>query len=407
MEKKKNKKQKVLMPWWANFIFTAYSKIYMFFKFGMKYDRRALKEQRKRKRGCIMIYTHYSNKDHYVIKASCNYKKVSFVLASYFFFNKTLNKVLTLARAISKDQFKPDITSIRKMKKVIDAGGLIAIAPAGQTSFDGNPPFISPTIVKLIRMCKADVICLQLHGVYLTYPKWRKSPRKCQKMNTNFLNVLNKEEIDTLSDEEIYARVKSSLNIQEFEDQKELKRKIKGDSLLYGAEDLVVRCPKCDARCSYEYNNGALVCTECGNTIVSDEYGLLSPKTHEDKSFQTLPEFYNYEKALLGKELDNGLVLKNKVIIQNNFKNPKVLEDAGEGVLILSRKEFYYVGTMNGEEVKKEFNLDLLMQLPFEPNVRFEVPDSEGWFRFKPIDDKRVITEYVMAIDYFNDERMK
>lgn len=407
MEKKKTKKQKLFMPVWANIVFTIYSKIYMAFKFGMKYDRKALKAQRAKKRGCILIYTHYSNKDHYVIKASCNYKRVNFVLASYFFFNKTLNKVLTLAKAISKDQFKPDITSIRKMKKVVDAGGMIAIAPAGQTSFDGNSPFISPSIVKLIRMCKTDVICLQLHGVYLTYPKWRKSKRKCQKMHTNFLNVVTKEELDTLSDEEIYQRVKKSLDIKEFEDQKELKRKIKGKSLLYGAEDLVVRCPQCDARCSYEYNNEALVCTECGNSIVSDEYGLLSPKTYKDKAFNTLPEFYDFEKEKLGQELDNGLELRNKVIIQTNVNDPKVLEDAGTGELVLSKKEFYYVGTMNGKEIKKEFNLDLLMQLPFEPNVRFEVPDSEGWFRFKPIDDKRVITEYVMAIDYFNDERMK
>ena len=170
------------MPVWADIIFTAYSKLYMFFKFHMKYDRHALYEQRKKKRGCILIYTHCSNKDHYIIKASTNYKRVNFVLASYFFFNKTLNRVLSIVRSISKDQFKPDIVAIRKMRKVINAGGMIAIAPAGQTSFTGNTPFISPSIVKLIRMCKCDVIGLQLHGVYLTYPKWRRSKRKASKI---------------------------------------------------------------------------------------------------------------------------------------------------------------------------------------------------------------------------------
>ena len=48
------------------------------------------------------------------------------------------------------------------MKKAVDQNGIVCIAPAGQTSIDGASPFISPQIVKLIRMCKSDVLALKM-----------------------------------------------------------------------------------------------------------------------------------------------------------------------------------------------------------------------------------------------------
>ena len=83
-KKKKTKKEKVLMPWWINLIFSTYSKIYMLLKYRPKINRKVLKAQ---KRGCILIYNHSSDKDHYFIMSACNYRPVNFVLASYFYFN--------------------------------------------------------------------------------------------------------------------------------------------------------------------------------------------------------------------------------------------------------------------------------------------------------------------------------
>ena len=199
-KKKKTKKEKVLMPWWINLIFSTYSKIYMLLKYRPKINRKVLKAQ---KRGCILIYNHSSNKDHYFIMSACNYRPVNFVLASYFYFNKVLGKILTWAKGISKDQFKPDIAAIRKMKKVLDQNGIVAIAPAGQISMDGTPPYISPAIVKLIKMAKADVLGLKMTGINLSLPKWRKYPRRT-KINLEFVKVVTKEELETLKDKELY-----------------------------------------------------------------------------------------------------------------------------------------------------------------------------------------------------------
>ena len=172
MEKKikKKKKERVLMPWWINIILTIAGKIMLFFKAGIKYNRKALKNH---KEGFLLVYNHYSNQDHFFIKASLNFRRVSYVIASCFLFSKPLGTFLRMSKAISKEQFKPDLTAIRKIKKALDQKGIVAIAPTGQVSIDGKPSYMSPAIVKLVKMAKADVVALRTRGVHLTFPKWR------------------------------------------------------------------------------------------------------------------------------------------------------------------------------------------------------------------------------------------
>ena len=405
MPKNKQKKERVLMPIWADVVFTAASKIFLFFKYHVKYDRRPLKDYRGK--SCMLIYTHYSNKDHYFIKASTNYRRVNFVLASYFFFNKTLNRVLNWAKAISKDQFKPDVTAIRRIKKVLDAKGMIAIAPAGQTSMDGNSPYISEAIVKLIRMCKTDVLALQLHGVYQTFPKWRKSKRRT-KMFTKFVPVLKREELEHLTDEEIYQRVCASLDLRAFDELKESGNVLVGKDLALGLEDAIIKCPKCGALCSYEASGNQIKCTNCGNTAVLENNGEFIKNSDTDQIFSNLPLWYDWQRSELGKAFTNGeLTLDEEVVLISNLANPKALEECGSGHLVLTPTMFYYEGTFKGQPYKKEFKLAQIQQLPFESNVRFEVPDEEAMFRFRPTRDIRLITVFVLIIDYLNKERVK
>lgn len=398
---KKVKKEKVKMPRWILFIFTTASKLFLFFVHRPKIDRKVLKQQ---KRGCILIYNHFSNKDHYFIQSAVGYRPINYVLASYFFFKKPLGTFLTLANAISKDQFKPDIMAIRKMKKVVDQDGIVCIAPAGQTSIDGASPFISFQIVKLIRMAKTDVLALRMEGTYLTYPKWRLSKRKT-KINLKFIKVLNKEDIPNYTDEEIYNLVTESINVNEYKDQLTRKRIIKGKSLASGLETVLVRCPKCHDTHSYKTDGTILTCTTCNNELKVNQYGLFEKVKEDDVIFNNLPDWYKWQKEELSKELET-FEIKQNVKLQSNIKTKKTLDDCGEGVLYLNKDRLYYEGTLYNEPILKEFKLDQIPQIPFEPSVRFEIPDEEAMFRFVP-EDIYTIIDYVQFVDLLNDERNK
>ena len=173
----KKKKEKILMPVWLNIIFTLGSKVILLFLTKIKHNRKALKNH---KEGFLLLYNHYSNKDHFIIKDALNFRRVNYVVASSYLLTKPVGPILRMARAISKEQFKPDLVAIRKIKKSIDQKGIVAIAPTGQTTVDGNPSFMPDTIVKLIKLVKSDVVALKSKGSYLCFPKWRGSKRKCR-----------------------------------------------------------------------------------------------------------------------------------------------------------------------------------------------------------------------------------
>ncbi len=403
MAKNKKKKEKVREPRIVAFLFTFISKIYLALFYKVKIKREVLKKQ---KRGCILIYNHYSNKDHYFMAAAVNYRRVNFVLSGHFFFNKVFAFILNLAKAIKKEQFKPDLVAIRKIRKVIDENGIVAIAPAGQVSVDGTPIYISKVIVKLIRMCKADVIGLQMRGSHLCLPKWRLGKRSCP-INLEFVEVLKKEDLDNYTDDEIYDAVVRGIAVNEYDDQQKMMRKIKGSNIMAGLENLLIKCPKCGEMYSHVVDKRTMSCTKCGNSVVMDDYGLLQAKTDNDICFENEALWYKYQKEELTKELeDPNFSYSCKVKMSNNLKNEKKLEYISDGVITLTTNRFYY----ETEGYIKEFNYDLLIQLPFSISptnrVYFEVPDSEGTFSFCPIEERKEVIRFVQYIDIINSKRL-
>ena len=406
MSKVKKNKEKVRSSLFIMIIFSLVSKIYLSLFYKVKFNRKALKEQ---KRGCILIYNHYSDKDHYLISAATNCRRINYVLSGRFFFNKFLTAILNSAKSIKKDQFKPDLVAIRKIKKVLEQNGIIAIAPAGQISVNGAPIYISPAIVKLIRMCKSDVLALKIQGGHLSFPKWRLTKRKCR-MNVTFSKVLNYEDIDSFTDDEIYNKVFESISVHEYEDQLTMKRVIKGKNIISGLENELIKCPNCGEYYTNVTEKNMMKCTNCGNTVVMDKYGLLNPLSEKDVCFKNEVDWYEYQKQALKKELDDpNFKFSAKVKMTSNLAKVDKKEYVGDGVLTLTKDRFYYEGKFLGEDYLKEFNYNQLVQLPFSIaplNKQYvEVPDSEAVFSFTPIEQTKVITRFVQYIDIINENR--
>lgn len=406
MSKVKKNKEKVRSSLFIMIIFSLVSKIYLSLFYKVKFNRKALKEQ---KRGCILIYNHYSDKDHYLISAATNCRRINYVLSGRFFFNKFLTAILNSAKSIKKDQFKPDLVAIRKIKKVLEQNGIIAIAPAGQISVNGAPIYISPAIVKLIRMCKSDVLALKIQGGHLSFPKWRLTKRKCR-MNVTFSKVLNYEDIDSFTDDEIYNKVCESISVHEYEDQLTMKRVIKGKNIISGLENELIKCPNCGEYYTNVTEKNMMKCTNCGNTVVMDKYGLLNPLSEKDVCFKNEVDWYEYQKQALKKELDDpNFKFSAKVKMTSNLAKVDKKEYVGDGVLTLTKDRFYYEGKFLGEDYLKEFNYNQLVQLPFSIaplNKQYvEVPDSEAVFSFTPIEQPKVITRFVQYIDIINENR--
>lgn len=395
----KSKKNKIKKPnYLLWFIYVLYSKLFLFFKYHLKINNKALKERNK-KEGCIIIYNHCSNYDHYISSASLNFTHAHYVITKHFYFNKKLRFILSSVAAVPREQFKSDITSIKTIKKIIDSGGIISIAPSGQITVHGELTYVDKAIVKLLKFCKCDVYALQTHGNYLAFPKWHKVKRKFP-ISTEFVKVFDKENIKTLSDEELYDGVIKAIDINDRESQKTNHYVIKTKDLTKGLDNVLYYCPKCKSKYTLKADNNILYCEHCNNSIKMNKYGFLEPNSNDCVMFENETEWYHYQKEILKRKIkENSLHLEEEFLLKHNIKEEWVLEDVGTGKLILTNDEFYYDGTINGEHVIKKFNLDQMVQIPFDVAVRITIPDDDGTFQFHPINNKKVIMEYVQAID--------
>lgn len=381
---------------WAFYTFC--SRIMLKVKNNLKIDNKVFRKRNK-KEGCLVIYNHASNSDHFISTASFQYAPANYVITKHFYFNKTLRKILTIVQAIPRDQFKSDLLSIKKMKKSIDEGGIVAIAPAGQITINGEMPYIDRAIVKLIKLCKCDIYTLQIHGNYLAQPKWSVNKRKFP-IKTKLIKLISKSDLSNLSDDEIYVKVISSININDREEQKITPKKIKGKNLIEGLEKIIYYCPKCHSMHTFVTSGNQMICTICGNKIIMNQYGSLEKGSQETIMFEDEAKWYQYEKELVKKQIINKtLYIEEKFSLQRNLEEEFSLKTVGEGKLVLTNDEFYYEGTINGEIIKYEFDLNNIFQLPFSPAVRLDVPSHDGMFQFTPLGNPNQLIEYVQAID--------
>ena len=397
---KKKKKENLKPSGFAWFIYRIYSSISMKLKFNVKYDRSEF-NNRNKKEGCVVLYNHACNYDHYISTAFFKSTKVNYVISNRLLFNPMIRFVLKLVKAIHRDQFKNDTASILKMKRVIERGGVIAIAPAGQVSIHGKMPYINPVIVKLLKMCKADVYTLQTNGSYLAAPKWALEKRKYP-ITVKCVKTLTKEDVKNLDVDSLYAKIINDLNIEDRLLQSKINTPIKGKNLSKGLENIFFICPKCNNKYSFESIDNTLKCKCCGNTIIYNQYGYLEKFDESSVLLANESLWCEFQKQQIMAQIkDNTYYLESNVSFYSNPHKEFKLELVGRGKLIFDINSLKYIGTYLGEEIVKEFNLNILTQFPFSPNVRFNIPDEDGMLEFVP-ENKQEVFEWATCIDAYH-----
>lgn len=400
MAKNKKKKDKIkpnIFAWW---LYVTVSNIFMAFKNHIKIDKKVFRKRNK-KEGCLVFYNHATKYDHFLTTKAIGYKRAVYVASSHFYYNKKTRLVLNWVKAISKEQFKVDISAIKKIKKALQAKFPVIIAPEGQMTMHGDNIPIDQSVVKLIKLCNVDIYTIQMHGTYLAYPKWRKYDRKL-KLHLEFVKILAKEEINTLPDEQIYQRVVTKMRVDDRLEVDKYHYRLKPKHLIEGLETILYECPKCHSIDQNVTLNNQMTCQNCGNKVLMNEKGVIYGSSPNDVAFANEALWYNWERENFYKKIKNGtLHLEGEFKLLHNPKQDYHLEEVGSGKVVLTNQTFYYEGAINGKNVHKEFKLSRLSQLPFEMRHHFDVPDEDGYFEFLPINDTSFskIIEFVQAIE--------
>ncbi len=396
--KNKRKKRELKPNFFAWQFYLMCTRVYCFFTQKIHYHIKSFKK-RDKKVGCIILYNHDSNHDHFIMTNGLGCERANYVMAKHFYYTKALATVLPWVKAIPREQFKADTVSIRKMKRAVMEGGIVPIAPAGQITPHGVPMYIDPSIVKLLKFCNCDVYAFNIKGNYFAYPKWTDKSRKMA-IDVYSEHLFTPSDLKNLTEEELYDRTCESIYTNDREETP--KRVIPGKRLSEGLEKILYVCPICHKKYTIKTLNNDCYCESCGYKVSRNKYGEMELNSSGKLIFKNEYEWYIFQKELIKEELrKNNVLLNNEFeLILPNKEDTKLLSK-GSGKVVLTKDSFYYEGLKDGEAFRKDFDLSKIWQLSYTCDHRFNVPDTECTYEFWPTGDTNphVIMEYVQTID--------
>lgn len=183
---------------------------------------------------------------------------------------------------------KTDPVAVKNCIRVVREGGTIALAPEGNRTFDGKSVYIKPSLIKLMRHLKLPIAVYRLEGGYGVHPRWSDVIRKGQ-MRGYVRQVIEPEEYQNLTDEELYARIKEELYVDEGAVTGEFRHKRLAEYL----ERVMYVCPHCGLT-TYETHRDIITCKTCGQQIRYLPTKELQPLTGEFP-FRFTTHWYDYQ----------------------------------------------------------------------------------------------------------------
>ncbi|XMB86731.1 hypothetical protein RJG79_02775 [Mycoplasmatota bacterium WC44] len=256
-------------------------------KLVIPYAKKVLKDEMNN-----LVFTHdnidFNRKDAFVILGNHLYEydalaygliwkrlPISLVSRSLMVSPMQRFKLRFLADSISKSQGENDIKAVKQMIQAIRQGNSLLILPEGEVSYFGATQHIDMSISKLLKKLNVDVITAVSKGGHMSRPRWALSKRVNRYSEVHFSTLISKEEMKTLSTDDIYLKICSALEHNDFDWQRENMVFVGGDARAEGLEKFLYKCTECGAFHSIITEANDIICTNCNNKGYIDEYGFI------------------------------------------------------------------------------------------------------------------------------------
>lgn len=229
----------------------------------------------RRKEPYILLANHTNSFD--VVHIPMTFRKVPFIITNEVLLtSKGMRFLLTkIAHVIPKSKGKSDMAAVLEMMRVIERGYPVLIFPEGDRTFYGETGKIDTAIMKFIKKMEIDVITCRVTRGYLSQPRWALKKRKNRQIKMEFEQAISKDQIATLSVEEINDIVQEKLYCNAYEEQKKEMISYPGKQLALGLENVAYICPHCEAVNSIRSQKNVFWCSACQRKGRIDEYGFL------------------------------------------------------------------------------------------------------------------------------------
>ena len=227
---------------------------------------------------------------------------------------------------------------------------VVCMYPEARYSFDGTTLYLPASLGKLCKVMKIPVVVLKMNGTFVAAPQWNKAEQKIP-LHAELRCVATAQEAQTLSVDELNARIRAAMQRDDYAWQKELGIKISNPNRAHGLHNILYRCPHCNKE--YEmYSQGTrLWCNSCGKAWQMSELSELTAEEGETE-FTHIPDWTKWERALVREEVRSGQYRFEDEVEVHTLPNAKRFYNHGRGKLVQTLEGTYLECTAYGQEKK-------------------------------------------------------
>ena len=315
--------------------------------------------------------------------------------------------LLRKAGCICKRKFTNDTMLIRHLlyvKNVLKE--VIILYPEARYSLVGTNEKIPDSLGKLMKLLKIPVVTLITKGHHIDAPVWNLKPKN-NPVAATVQQIVTQEEVESMTQEEINARIDAYFVYDDYQWQKDNEIKITSPKRAEGLHKVLYQCPSCKTEHKMDSKDNSLFCTACKKEYVLDEYNQLHA-TSGVTEFSHIPDWYRWEREQVKQQILAGTYYIKDEVDVDSLPNAKGFINIGPGTLVHDANGFV-LEFMQGEE-KVRLEKDVLSM--YSAHIEFDYNNKGDCVDLSTLDDTyylyfKTLTNVVTKIHFATEELYK
>jgi ribosomal protein S27AE len=213
--------------------------------------------------------------------------------------------LLRAVGGIGNRKFVKSVSVVKNMFHARNNGDIVVLFPEARYSLCGTFSVLPASLGKMVRKMNIPVVTLIMHGHHINSPFWNVGNRKVKPVESEMRLLFTAEETQTLSVDEINARLNGAFAYDDFKWQKETGVRVKDKKRAEGLHKVLYQCPACMVEYKMSSHENTLQCGHCGKVWEMGECGGLHARGG-DTEFPHIPDWYEWERTNVRREVEAG-----------------------------------------------------------------------------------------------------
>lgn len=325
------------------------------------------KAVKKMKEPYILLSTHASFMDFPMIMKAAMPRNTCWVMSVEEF--RRGDWLMYGIGGIPKRKFTHGIVTVKHVLYALRTlKSTVTIYPEARFELAGINERLDGAIGKFCKLAKVPVVMCMTNGNFLNSPQWSKHPYRNIRQEAEIYTLLTKEQLESMTAEEIQATIEKAFEKDEYKWQVEKGYHIKCKRRANGLHKILYKCPACGAEFKTKSEGIHLWCEACGAKWEMDTLSRLHG-VNTDKGFSHVPDWYQWEREEVRKEVVAGTYrFEDDVRVEDYYSTRVGFVNAGTAHVVHDENGFTFEGVVDG----KPFSLNKPVSSMYSVHIEYD-----------------------------------